>query len=210
LQREKLQPRIVKGFPLFMDTVKEEEVKPSSFRKYKPIPKPKLEALRDSEEYNPSNFHELLGKYRIEVKGIFPKGTFPDSSVYPAEKEVFDTAFGLYLTGWLKVREKFIIGHLQGDTYALSYFRRWLEEKHMSSSAGKIDWVRIWEGNLGLERPLFRNNLKCLKDMRLYARRKRHLLTTLQSTEARELQEFSNKKYDEEQTRLNSRIIPGY
>eukprot|EP00439_Symbiodinium_sp_Y106_P001213 s1860_g1.t1 len=84
----------------------------------------------------------------VEVKGIFhDKG-------YMAEKEVFDTAFQLHLVGWLKVRATFILGHVQGDTYALSYFKKYLEEKHLSREAGTIDWVRLWEYNTGLEVPL--------------------------------------------------------
>merc|ERR1712187_945503 len=87
-----------------------------------------------------------------------------------AERETFEAAFNLHLVGWLKVRSTNILGHVQGDTFALSYFRRWLEEKHMSPEAGKLEWVRLWEMNLGLEPPLAYKMLTAVKDKRKYAR----------------------------------------
>ncbi|OLQ08222.1 hypothetical protein AK812_SmicGene8301 [Symbiodinium microadriaticum] len=106
LRPPKLHPTFVRGYPQFEKPFDPaNRLTPASQRKWRPPPQPRI------------------------VKGIFhDKG-------YMAEKEVFDTAFQLHLVGWLKVRATFILGHVQGDTYALSYFKKYLEESEVQRKA---------------------------------------------------------------------------
>ena len=80
----------------------------------------------------------------------------------------------------VKVRKTFMSGHMQGDWTALSYFQRWLTEKHLSREAGTIWAVEIYEVNTGLMQPLAYTSLMAVKDNRKYGKRKNQLLKTLE------------------------------
>lgn len=168
LQEPKQTPEIVFGTPQFETTWDVLNGRGSSFRRYRPPPKP-LTVSRNPEDYNAENFHTLMGKFRFEAFGLFHKRG------ENAEKEAFDAAFDLHLVGWMKVRKTFMLGHVQGDVYALSYFQRWLEEKHLTPEAGTIQTLRFWEVNTGLDTPLEYGFLRCVKDHRRYGKKKVHI-----------------------------------
>ncbi|CAK8987659.1 unnamed protein product [Durusdinium trenchii] len=194
LTQPKLQPLIVDGYPQFekpYDPALRET--PPTQRKYRsPLPPNMIQASRLSEDYNEDNFHELQSKFQFEVKGFFPE------KAYQAEKEVFDTALNLHLVGWLKIRTTFMLGHLQGDTYAMSYFKKYLEEKHLSPEAGTIEWVHVFDYNTGLSTPLHYKHLFCVKDWRKYRTRKAHIMSMFEKWQIRRLQQSSLKRYEEE------------
>mmetsp|Transcript_125101 Transcript_125101/g.348110 ORF Transcript_125101/g.348110 Transcript_125101/m.348110 type:complete len:235 (-) Transcript_125101:72-776(-) len=204
LQKGKDFPVIKKGWPIF-DTVYDpaKNDPPSSFRKYK-VPDPPPIVDRDPEGWSPETFHELLGKFQFEAHGYFPhKGD-------KAEKETFEAAFNLHLVGWLKVRTTNMLGHVQGDTYALSYFRRWLEEKHLSPEAGTLNWVRLWDMNTGLESPLKYQHLICVKDRRKYKSRKVHILATLDNKHLSALERESAVRRQKEEEFLDANCVRNY
>eukprot|EP00931_Biecheleriopsis_adriatica_P074495 TRINITY_DN48536_c0_g1_i1.p1 TRINITY_DN48536_c0_g1~~TRINITY_DN48536_c0_g1_i1.p1 ORF type:complete len:235 (-),score=45.51 TRINITY_DN48536_c0_g1_i1:93-797(-) len=204
LQKSKDLPFIKKGWPQFdkpYDPVNSQI--PPSFRVYKNPDPPRIKISRNSEDYNEDNLHTLLGKFQFEAKGIF------HSHGYIAEKEVFDTAFNLHLVGWLKVRNRFILGHVQGDTYALSYFRKYLEEKHLSREAGTVDWVRLWEFNTGLESLAYKH-LFCDKDRRKYKNRKIHILSTLEHLQINRLERESTERRKADQAFLDANCVRNY
>lgn len=175
LKEDKLLPKIVFGHPQFEKTYDVLDGRGSSFRQYRPPPKPKPFISRDSADYTEDNLHELLGKFRFEATGIFwQRGE-------KAEREAFDTAYNLHLVGWLKVRKSFMLGHLQGDVFALSYFQRWLEEKHLSPEAGTMENVQLWEVNTGIDKPLKYGFLRCVKDRRMYGKKKVQIQKTIEN-----------------------------
>mmetsp|Transcript_28694 Transcript_28694/g.67458 ORF Transcript_28694/g.67458 Transcript_28694/m.67458 type:complete len:235 (-) Transcript_28694:127-831(-) len=204
LRPPKLHPTFERGYPQFEKPFDPaNRLTPASQRKWRPPPQPRI-VSRNSDDYNQDNLHELKSKFQFEVKGIFhDKG-------YMAEKEVFDTAFQLHLVGWLKVRATFILGHVQGDTYALSYFKKYLEEKHLSREAGTIDWVRLWEYNTGLEVPLSYRVLWCDKDWRKYRTRKGHMLSMFEKLQIREMEKRSSERRREELAHLDANCHRNY
>eukprot|EP00425_Heterocapsa_triquetra_P031994 CAMPEP_0195112712 /NCGR_PEP_ID=MMETSP0448-20130528/99960_1 /TAXON_ID=66468 /ORGANISM="Heterocapsa triquestra, Strain CCMP 448" /LENGTH=201 /DNA_ID=CAMNT_0040149577 /DNA_START=1 /DNA_END=603 /DNA_ORIENTATION=+ len=197
----KLMPFIRKGWPVFDKSYDPKDIEaPSSFRKYQPPPNSNKRVNRDPDAYDEDNLHTLLGKFQFEAKGVFhQKGEL-------AEKEIFDAAFGMHLVGWLKVRPYFMLGHLQGDTYALSYFKRWLEEKHLSPEAGAIEWVRIWEVNTGLQ-DLKYKMLQCVKDRRKYKHRKVHIMRLQEREQISRFQQESALKRQGAQQFLDANCV---
>merc|ERR1712031_27560 len=111
----------------------------------------------------------MFGKFRFEVQGRFSQ----NGEIF--EKEAFEVAFGLFLLGWFKCRSNFAIGHLQGDVFALAYMRRWLEERHLSAEAGRVDSVSFPEENLGLSEIVYKR-LVCVKDWRKFGTKKQHMM----------------------------------
>lgn len=197
-------PIVKKGWPQFdkpYDPASNDA--PSSFRQYRPPDKPKVPVPRESSFYHEDNLHQLMGKFQFEAKGIFRgKG-------YLAEEEVFDTAYNLHLVGWLKIRATFMLGHVQGDTFALSYFRRWLEEKHLSRDAGNIDWVRLWEMNTGLEELKYKM-LVCIKDRRKYKNKKVHIITSLEKTQIAQFEREAAVRREQQQQFVDSNCMRNY
>lgn len=174
----------------------------TSFRQYKPPPKQPIVNVRDEAEYTSENFHEILGKFRFEAKGEFNYAV--------AEEELFNAGFALSLVGWMKVRPTFVLGHVQGDTFALSHFRRYLEEKHLTPEAGKLEWVRLWEMNMGLSPPLDYGTLQCVKDARKYAAKKTHLLRSMESVQSSRLDAHSNNERQNRERFLEEHRVRDY
>merc|ERR1712007_952 len=173
--------------------------------KYPPKPEWSLPFARDPEEHTPETFHEILGKFRFEVNGTFY------GMGYDAEKEFFDNAFNLHLVGWIKVREKFVLGHVQGDSFALSYYRKWLEEKHLSPEAGKMEWTRFWEMSLGIApQDLKYTHLHCVKDRRRYGSKKNHQMRALQGIRTREHEQLSYEQQQEELALIDASCVRNY
>eukprot|EP00434_Breviolum_minutum_P035764 symbB.v1.2.031668.t1/scaffold3700.1/size51726/7 len=206
LARQKLHPLILNGYPQFEKPYDPENRRtPPTQKKYRPpFPAPVVKASRESADYNEDNIHQLKSKFQFEVKGMFhDKG-------YLAEKEVFNTAFNLHLVGWLKIRSNFMLGHVQGDTYALSYFKKYLEEKHLSKEAGTIDWVRLFEYNTGLSTPLHYRHLYCEKDWRKYRRRKAHIMSLYEKWQIRRLQQESLERREKELKLIDEKCLREY
>ncbi|CEM13178.1 unnamed protein product [Vitrella brassicaformis CCMP3155] len=129
-----------KGIPLLdkhYDPLKKKKV--GGFRKYRPPPKPRPPIRRD---YNPGDCHEMLGKFRFEAQGTFPESgqLFMDDFRRRARE--------LYLRGWIKGRSAFAIGCVQGDVYALSHLRRWLEDRY--SPHANIASLKILDESFGI------------------------------------------------------------
>lgn len=204
LQPGKLLPFIRKGWPVFHTAYDPANLAaPSSQRKYN-YPKPPPSVNRDPQGWTEDTIHELMGKFQFEAQGRFhKKGEL-------AEKETFETAFNLHLVGWMKVRGTNILGHVQGDTFALSYFRRWLEEKHLSREAGTLEWVRFWDTNTGLEKPLQYKFLQCVKDRRKYKSRKVHILATLDKRQLELLERESAARRQREEEFLDANCVRNY
>lgn len=221
LRLPKQLPYIKQGLPVMGPPPVWLEAPPTgSFRKYRGPPKQHSHTvLRDPNAYSPDGdpipheilgeqptipFHELIGKFRFEVQGRF------FNNAENAEREAFWTAFDLHLKGWLKVRKNFMLGHLQGDVYALAYFRRWLEEKRLTRTAGVIHGLRIHEVNIGLTKPLQFGNLTCIKDKRKYGKRKVHLLMSMEQTQIAKLERDSVLKRREEEEELDRSAVQNY
>jgi len=198
-------PFIKMGWPVFDHPYDpRQKLAPSSFRQYTPPVVEKPSVLRDLDDYGPDNFHELWGKFQFEAQGRYAK------KGEVAEKETFTAAFDLHLVGWLKIRTNQMLGHVQGDVYALSYFRRWLEEKHISPEAGSTEWVRFWDTNTGLELPLRYNTLQCVKDQRKYKRKKIHLLKSLEKAQIAALESESAVRRQEEERFYDANCVRNY
>ncbi|CAE8586402.1 unnamed protein product [Polarella glacialis] len=205
LAKDKDLPYIKKGWPQFDKPYDPSNSKiPPSFKLYRAPMAPKSQVNRNSDDYSEENLHQLYGKFQFEVKGNFP------NQGYTAEMEVFTTAFNLHLVGWLKIRERFMLGHVQGDTFALSYFKKWLEEKHLSTESGKMDWVRLWEFNTGIDVPLQYRHLFCDKDRRKYKNRKIHILSTLEKAQITRLERQSTERRQKEQAFLDENCVRNY
>mmetsp|Transcript_25740 Transcript_25740/g.67376 ORF Transcript_25740/g.67376 Transcript_25740/m.67376 type:complete len:241 (-) Transcript_25740:79-801(-) len=173
-------PTLEMGYPMLHTNYDILNRRSSGFRKYMPPNAPRPPVVRDADAYAPHGedgkipIAELLGKFRFMVPGYFVQNG------ELAEMEAFTTAIDLHLVGWMKVRKTFMSGHMQGDWTALSYFQRWLTEKHLSREAGTIRAVEIYEVNTGLMHPLVYTSLMTVKDNRKYGKRKNQLLKTLE------------------------------
>mmetsp|Transcript_1992 Transcript_1992/g.3729 ORF Transcript_1992/g.3729 Transcript_1992/m.3729 type:complete len:236 (+) Transcript_1992:55-762(+) len=205
LRKSKELPYIKKGWPQFEKPYDPTNSQiPPSFRQFQPTLAPQPKISRNSDDYDEDHLHELYGKFQFEAKGSF------HNHGYLAETEVFNTAFNLHLVGWLKVRRSHILGHVQGDTYALSYFKKYLEEKHLSREAGTIDWVRLWEFNTGLDLPLQYRHLFCDKDRRKYKNAKIHILATLENLQIARLERQSIERRKQDQKFLDDKCYRNY
>lgn len=110
----------------------------TGFRKYQ-LPPEKLPPL--GRDFDEKNWHELFGKFRFELLGFFPhNGDL-------LRDKLLRVARDLFIVGWVKCRSQFAIGHLQGDVYALSYIRRWLE----IHAEEEITGLKIFDENIGLQ-----------------------------------------------------------
>ncbi|OEH79043.1 hypothetical protein cyc_02862 [Cyclospora cayetanensis] len=147
----------------------------TGFRKYQPPPE-KLPPLR--REYTEKNFNELFAKYNGDK----------------LRDEILRIAKDLHIVGWVKCRSNFASGHgggrceahflsfkvlalpiwcvqLQGDTFALSYFRRWLD-RHAPYA---IDSTNFFDEAIGLQ-ALDYQQIAAVNDYRSPAKKKLHML----------------------------------
>jgi hypothetical protein len=151
------RPTLRRGYPVFSDAKNELGSKTmSGQRKYR-APKAPIVQLK-SKDFDLSNCHEMQGRFRFEVRGTFER------QGVMMEKEFFQAADDLYLTGWIKARGAFVKGDLQGDAFALTYMQRWLKERHFSE-APNVEDVSISHENYGVV-DLPKRTLRCVKDWR--------------------------------------------
>eukprot|EP00746_Dinoflagellata_sp_MGD_P074345 gnl/MRDRNA2_/MRDRNA2_30040_c0_seq1.p1 gnl/MRDRNA2_/MRDRNA2_30040_c0~~gnl/MRDRNA2_/MRDRNA2_30040_c0_seq1.p1 ORF type:complete len:244 (+),score=60.08 gnl/MRDRNA2_/MRDRNA2_30040_c0_seq1:119-850(+) len=182
-------------------------------RRYKDPPAPRKPLKTD---YTEEDFHEMKGKFRFAAGGIFHQNG------ELAEIEVFKAAMGLHLVGWLKVRAYFMAGHIQGDIFALSYFQKWLQDRHLSREAGIIapGRLRIYEWNYGLnwdnpywgerlEKPVYRH-LVCVKDWRRYGKKKAHMTMIEKKNQVRRVERLSIEAAQEEEDFQEQYLMKNY
>lgn len=151
-----------RGVPVFTKTVDTIQNFATGNRQYKP-PVKRAPLVTD---FDASNMHEMKAKFQFYISG-----SFPDSGKF-MEQELYRAASDLQLLGFIKVRARYAMGHLQGDTYSASYMRRWMESR--CNSTGKIESVHVFDDSYGI--PEFRyTKLECIKDWRSPIRRKQHM-----------------------------------
>eukprot|EP00916_Digyalum_oweni_P011822 GHVL01019639.1.p1 GENE.GHVL01019639.1~~GHVL01019639.1.p1 ORF type:complete len:228 (-),score=47.22 GHVL01019639.1:35-718(-) len=132
-----------------------------------------------------SNFHEMMGKFRFSITGRF------DEKGLVYEKEIAKATQDLGLVGWVKIRKKEAIGHLQGDVYALSYMRRWLSEYQPGLS--HIENFDINSDSYGI--PVLDYRLmKSVKDWRKPRKIKAHLSTANVKIKLKNLRRESRRR----------------
>ena len=151
-----------RGVPVFSETVDTIRNVATGNRQYKPIPKvvPRLS------QYDASTFHEMRSKFQFHLTGSFHDGGVA------LEGELYHVASELSLVGFIKVRSRYAVGHLQGDSYSLSYMRKWLDDR--CNETGNVQKVHFYNDSYGL--PEFRySKLECIKDWRSPVRRRQHM-----------------------------------
>ena len=151
-----------RGVPIFSRTVDTIQNLATGNRQYKP----RLKNPPVVTDFDASNFHEMKGKFKFHILGSFP---------YLAadfEKEIHLVASDLYLVGFLKVRSRYAMGHLQGDVYSLSYMRKWMEDRYNES--GFIESVNVFDDSYGIPEYGY-TKLECIKDWRSPVRRRQHM-----------------------------------
>ena len=173
-----------RGVPIFSRTVDTIQNLATGNRQYKqPVKKAPLIT-----DYTEQNYHEMMGKFQFHLNGSFPEG-----GRY-LENELHQTASDLHLLGFMKVRSMYAMGHLQGDVYALSYMRKWMEDKYNKS--GRIDSVHIFEDSYGLPELRY-SKLECIKDWRSPVRRRQHMEILQEEARLRELENRTRQKRDD-------------
>lgn len=157
--------RVIKykrGVPIFSQTVDTIKQFATGNRQYKP-PNKRTPLVTD---FTDANYHEMNAKFQFHVDGVFPGGG------EAFEEELFKVAQDLHLVGFMKVRSRYALGHLQGDVFSLSYMRKWLQDRQQTS--GRMENVHIFEDSYGI--PEFRyTKLECMKDWRSPIRRRQHM-----------------------------------
>ena len=170
-----------RGVPIFSTTVDTIQNLATGNRQYKPPVKkaPLITA------YDANSCHEMQAKFQFHINGAFPHGGVQ------FERELYMAALDLYLVGFMKVRSRYAMGHLQGDVLALSYIRKWMEDRYNDS--GIINNVHIFEDSYGI--PEFRyTKLECIKDWRSPARRRQHMGAIQEAGKISSLEERTREK----------------
>ena len=173
-----------RGVPVFSKTVDTIQNFATGNRQYKPPPK-KVQVIT---AYDETNYHDMVGKFQFHLEGQFP------NYGRELENELFTTASDLFLVGFMKVRAEYALGHLQGDVFALSYMRKWLENRYNGS--GIIHDVHIFGDSYGV--PEYRySRLECIKDWRSPVRRRQHMELIEEESRITRLEERSRVKQTE-------------
>lgn len=175
-----------RGVPIFSRAVDTIQNFATGNRQYKP----RVVNAPLVTDFDSSNFHEMKGKFKFHISGRFPNGAVE------FEKEIHHVASDLFLVGFLKVRSRYAMGHLQGDVYALSYMRKWMEDRYNES--GTIDSVQVFDDSYGI--PEFRyKKLECIKDWRSPVRRRQHMAAIQEQEMITKLEQRSRQKNSEEE-----------
>ena len=154
-------------------------------------------------DYDETNFHEIQGKFKFAITGIFNLG----GTVF--ESEIFKAADDLFLTGNIKCRTTFARGELQGDVYALSYMQKWLKQGHHSLDAGKIKSVKFYDDNYGIPNPSD-PVLRCVKDWRKYYLRRAQIRKNHAMMQAQDLQRKSLNEQYRQQRQVDKNQLLNY
>lgn len=162
-KKERWVPVLKKGHPQFEKQFDILNRQVTGFRKYKPSFVQREEIKKN---YDISNFHEVKSKFRFQIHGFFAE----NGDIFC--EELYRTAKRLFLVGWIKCRKRFVIGHFQGDSYAISYMRHWFDM--YSSNENKIEEIKIFDENNGF--PNFEYyNITIVRDYRSPGKKKMHM-----------------------------------
>lgn len=172
-----------RGVPVFLNEVDTIRNLATGNRQYKP---PVLKAALVT-DYDESNFHEMLAKFQFRLDGRFPDGGAG------LEREVHAVASDLFLVGFIKVRSTYAMGHLQGDTYAMSYMRKWFEDRYNQS--GRIDSVHIFGDSYGIPELRY-TKLECIKDWRSPVRRRQHMASLTEDMKISDLERKTRERFN--------------
>jgi hypothetical protein len=172
-----------RGVPVFSHEVDTIRNLATGNRQYKgPVLKTNL-----ATNYDESNYHEMLAKFHFRLDGRFPDGGI----VF--ETEVHSVASDLFLVGFIKVRSSYAMGHLQGDVYAMSYMRKWFEDRYNVS--GRVDSVHIFGDSYGIPELRY-TKLECIKDWRSPVRRRQHMGSLTEDMRISELERKTRDRSD--------------
>ena len=181
-----LEPRRVtnykRGVPVFSEIVDTIRHVATGNRQYKPVMKPAPLLI----DYDEITFHDMRSKFQFQLSGSFPEGG--DS----LEAEIHRVASDLSLVGFIKVRSRYAIGHLQGDSYSLSYMRKWLEDR--CNETGTIQRVHIFSDSFGLPEMRY-SKLECIKDWRSPVRRRQHMEVLSEDTRLAKLADDTRARH---------------
>ncbi|CDI82940.1 hypothetical protein, conserved [Eimeria acervulina] len=111
----------------------------------------------------------------------------------------------LFLVGWIKCRSKFAIGHVQGDVYALSYFRRWME-RHAEE---EIKCCSFTEETIGLQK-LDYEQMAAVNDYRSPAKKKLHMLLSAERQKAHQLERDAQRRAANYRDYLDAHCLQDY
>jgi hypothetical protein len=174
-----------RGVPIFTETVDTIRNVATGNRQYKPPVK--LPTLKT--DFDDSSFHEMRSKFQFHLVGAFPFG----GSTF--ESEIFSLASDLSLVGFIKVRARYAIGHFQGDSYSMSYMRKWLKDRY--NEVGNIEKIHFFDDSEGL--PDFRySQLECIKDWRSPVRRRQHMAVLYEEARLSKLSEKTRQRQEVE------------
>lgn len=161
--RERWIPVLKKGHPQFDKQFDILNRQVTGFRKYK---QSYTQTGDMKKNYDITNFHEVKSKFRFEINGFFAE----NGDIFC--EHLYRTAKRLFVVGWIKCRKRFAMGHFQGDSYAISYLRHWLEI--YSSNENKIEQIKIFDENNGISQFDY-YNITIVKDYRSPGKKKMHM-----------------------------------
>jgi hypothetical protein len=183
-----------RGVPIFSKAVDTIQSLATGNRQYKP-PVAKAPLVTG---YDERDFHEMIGKFQFHVDGHFPNGGTG------FEAEIHNVASDLHLLGFIKARSRYAMGHLQGDVYAMSYMRKWLQDR--CNESGKIDYVHIFGDSYGL--PEYRyTKLECIKDWRSPVRRRQHMAVLQEEARILELERKTREHESQRQASIEANHV---
>jgi hypothetical protein len=164
-----------RGVPIFSKEVDVIQTLATGNRQYKPL----VAKAFVQTDYDHTNAHEMLAKFQFHVDGSFP------NSGLDFEREIHTVASDLHLLGFIKARTRYAMGHFQGDVFAVSYMRKWLNDR--CNTSGKIKNVHLFGDSYGI--PEFRyTKLQCIKDWRSPVRRAQHMSVLREEAKIAELE----------------------
>lgn len=129
---------------------------------------PEAYAKSLQEKYNARNLHDMIASVRFMALGRFRVSTSGDFSY---EKDLFTVCDDLHLRGFIRVRARYCLGHLQGDPYSLSYLQKYL--RNDMSENGRVSSVHFYDDCYGLPEYTF-PTLSSVKDWRKESKKRLH------------------------------------
>jgi len=186
-----------RGLPIFSSTVDTIQNLATGNRQYKP-PKKQTPLLTD---YDENTCHQMRGKFQFHISGHFPHGGAE------TERELFTTASDLFLVGFMKVRSTYAMGHLQGDVFALSYMRKWFQDR--CNSCGTINNVHIFDDSYGLPELRY-DKLECIRDWRSPIRRKQHMESLREEAKLHELERRTRERESQQEKLEETKSVRSY
>ena len=144
----------------------------TSKKMYKPPYKPQPRLKRN---WTIDDMHEMKARVRFTTTGRFP------GMGYGFERQCFKAADDMYLKGWIRCRSNFAVGVVEGDLWAVMYFRKWLKERH--ATGVDMNKVVFSEENYGITKFSY-DRLISVKDWRGFTKKRDHQANRSQAREA--------------------------